>query len=86
MYELCCDMIELLLGMSEIYGRPNGDNPMRPPLDDEEDYLPDERDNPPDDEHSPHDWNLASQNDDYAENSLQMNGTRSGSYGNSKSK
>jgi hypothetical protein len=23
MYELCCDMIDLLINMSEIYGRPN---------------------------------------------------------------
>jgi hypothetical protein len=27
MYELCCDMIDLLINMSEIYGRPN-DNDM----------------------------------------------------------
>ena len=83
MYELCCDMIELLLGMSEIYGRPNGENPMRVDDEDDDEYLPDERDNQPDDEHSPHEWNLASQNDDYAENSVQMNGTQSSSYGNS---
>ncbi|CAF4038804.1 unnamed protein product [Rotaria sp. Silwood1] len=25
MYELCCDMIDLLINMSQIYGRPNGD-------------------------------------------------------------
>ena len=24
MYELCCDMIDLLINMSEIYGQPNG--------------------------------------------------------------
>ena len=80
-------MIELLLGMSEIYGRPNGENPMRPPLDDpdDDDYLPDERENAQDDEHSPRDWNLANQNDEFAENSVQMNGARSESYGNSKS-
>ncbi len=24
MYELCCDMIDLLINMSEIYGKPNG--------------------------------------------------------------
>jgi hypothetical protein len=26
MYELCCDMIDLLINMSEIYGQPNGNN------------------------------------------------------------
>lgn len=24
MYELCCDMIDLLINMSQIYGKPNG--------------------------------------------------------------
>ncbi len=26
MYELCCDMIDLLINMSEIYGQPSGDS------------------------------------------------------------
>ena len=26
MYELCCDMIDLLINMSEIYGQPNFEN------------------------------------------------------------
>lgn len=26
MYELCCDMIDLLINMSEIYGQPNGND------------------------------------------------------------
>lgn len=26
MYELCCDMIDLLINMSEIYGQPNGNH------------------------------------------------------------
>jgi hypothetical protein len=26
MYELCCDMIDLLINMSEIYGQPNGNS------------------------------------------------------------
>jgi hypothetical protein len=85
MYELCCDMIDLLINMSEIYGQPNGDN-IRTINDDDEDdeYVPEERENLNDDDtNEQHEWNIDAQNDDYDENNVHITGLRSNSYLNS---
>jgi hypothetical protein len=79
MYELCCDMIDLLINMSEIYGKPNENN-IRSLNDDDEDdeqCINDEQYN------EPHEWNIESLDDD-DENNVQMNGLRGNSYMNSK--
>jgi hypothetical protein len=88
MYELCCDMIDLLINMSEIYGQPNGSNNVRSPIDDnddedDEDYINYEREHLHDDNSEPHEWNLAGQDDGYDENSVHLNGSASHSYGSS---
>jgi hypothetical protein len=85
MYELCCDMIDLLINMSEIYGQPNENN-LRTINDDDDDeeYLNEERENlNGDDNNEQHEWNIETQNDDYDENNIHINGIRSGSYVNS---
>jgi len=84
MYELCCDMIDLLINMSEIYGQPNGNN-LRSidDEDDEEEYL-NERENLTDDDNEQHEWNIDAQIDEYGGDNVQINGLRSTSYNNSK--
>jgi hypothetical protein len=84
MYELCCDMIDLLINMSEIYGKPNGNN-LRSidDEDDEEEYL-NERENLTDDDNEQHEWNIDAQTDEYGGDNVQINGLRSSSYNNSK--
>ncbi|UJR33125.1 hypothetical protein I4U23_020582 [Adineta vaga] len=84
MYELCCDMIDLLINMSEIYGQPN-DNKLgivHDDDDDDEEYI-DERETLNDDENEQHEWNLEDQNDVYDENNVHLNDLRSNSYINS---
>ena len=78
MYELCCDMIDLLINMSEIYGQPNGNN--QPTIndddDDDEEYLSHERENfHDDDDNEQHEWNVDTQNDD-DEQRIQINNLR----------
>lgn len=77
MYELCCDMIDLLINMSEIYGQPNGNNlrTLHDDDDDDEDYFSNERENFQDDDNEQHEWNLDTQNDD--DEQMQMNNLRS---------
>ncbi|CAF1252118.1 unnamed protein product [Rotaria sordida] len=85
MYELCCDMIDLLINMSEIYGQPSENN-MRRLSDDDEDedeYVNEEDENNQGDNSEQHEWNLVAQNDDYNENNVQINGSRKDSYLNS---
>ena len=85
MYELCCDMIDLLINMSEIYGQPNGNNIRT--IDDEdedEEYL--ERDNLNDEDNEQHEWNIEAQTEECDDENMQINGLRSNSYINSKLK
>jgi hypothetical protein len=85
MYELCCDMIDLLINMSEIYGKPNGNNIriIDDEDDDDQEYLNDERENLNDDDNEQHEWNIEAQTDDCDDDNVQMNGLRSNSYINS---
>jgi hypothetical protein len=88
MYELCCDMIDLLINMSEIYGQPNGNNTNNiRTIDDEdedEEYLNDERENLNDDDNEQHEWNIEAQTEDCDDEHVQINGLRSNSYLHSK--
>ncbi|CAF0744814.1 unnamed protein product [Rotaria sp. Silwood1] len=86
MYELCCDMIDLLINMSEIYGQPSENNMRRLTDDDDEDedeYLNEEYENNQGDNTEQQEWNLVAQNEDYNENNIQINGSRKNSYLNS---
>jgi hypothetical protein len=87
MYELCCDMIDLLINMSEIYGQPNGNN-IRTIHDDDDDegYLNEERENLNDDDNNNehHAWNIETQTEYCEDDNVQINGLRSNSYLNSK--
>jgi hypothetical protein len=80
MYELCCDMIDLLINMSEIYGQPNGSNNIRTIDDEDEDeeYL--ERENLNDEDNEQHEWNIETQTDDCDDENIQINGLRTNSY------
>jgi len=86
MYELCCDMIDLLINMSEIYGQPNGNN-IRTIHDDDDDegYLNEERENLNDDDNNTehHAWNIETQTEYCEDDNVQINGLRSNSYLNS---
>ena len=93
MYELCCDMIDLLINMSEIYGKPNKNNvrAIQDDDDDDEEYIneranlnDDDDDDDDDDEHH-HEWNIESPNETYDENNVPLNEIRSNSYVNSMS-
>ena len=88
-------MIDLLINMSEIYGQPNGNSSGRSLTDDDEDDdeheddeeeedINDEREHLHDDEREQHDWNPTSQQNGYEGNSLPVNGSRSGSFVQSK--
>lgn len=88
MYELCCDMIDLLINMSEIYGQPNENSSGRSLVDDDDedrddedgdDDINDEREHLHDDERE-QDWNLTGQQNGYEENSHPVNGSRSNSF------
>lgn len=87
MYELCCDMIDLLINMSEIYGQPNGNNALRTNDEEDEDdeYLNEGRENYHEEDNEHHEWNLDTQNEYGEDDSVHMNGVRSNSYLNSKS-
>ncbi|CAF3146069.1 unnamed protein product [Rotaria socialis] len=82
MYELCCDMIDLLINMSEIYGQPNEDGSQRVTDDDDddedEDYFNDGSDH-----NQGHEWNIVTQNDEYDENNIPLNSSRKSSFVNS---
>jgi hypothetical protein len=85
MYELCCDMIDLLINMSEIYGQPNGNNIRTIDDEDEDDeYL--ERDNLNDEDNEQQEWNIETQTEECDDDNMQINGLRSNSYLNSKLK
>ena len=59
MYELCCDMIDLLINMSEIYGQPNGTNIRTindEDDDEEEEYINEEPENINDDDNEQQEW------------------------------
>lgn len=87
MYELCCDMIDLLINMSEIYGQPNGNNALRTTdeEDEDEEYLNEGRENLPEEDSEHQEWNLDTQNE-YGDDDQQIhtNGITSNSYLNSK--
>ncbi len=87
MYELCCDMIDLLINMSEIYGQPNENNirTINDDDDEEEEGYIHERECINDDDNEQQEWNLETQSDVYDENNLQLNGIESHSYINSMS-
>ncbi|CAF2407461.1 unnamed protein product [Rotaria sp. Silwood2] len=84
MYELCCDMIDLLINMSEIYGQPSENNIRRSADDDddedEDEYLNEEYENNHGDNTEQQEWNMVAQNEEYNENNLQINGSRKSSY------
>ncbi|CAF1229841.1 unnamed protein product [Adineta steineri] len=82
MYELCCDMIDLLINMSEIYGKPNDDNvrTINDDDDDDDDEYINERENLNNDDNEQHEWNIDTQNDPYDENNVQVNDLRNNSY------
>jgi hypothetical protein len=84
MYELCCDMIDLLINMSEIYGQPNRNNIRTiDDEDDDEEYINEERENLNDDDNEQHEWNVEAQTEECDDDNLQINGLRSNSYLNS---
>ena len=88
MYELCCDMIDLLINVSEIYGQPNGNNVQSNPdgegedTHEERENLSDDDEDEDDDDDSPaqRNWNLATDPDDYDDEQTQLNGLRSQSF------
>ena len=87
MYELCCDMIDLLINMSEIYGQPNGNSALRTTdeEDEDEECLNEDREHFHEDDNEHHEWNLEGQNEYGDDENVHINGVRNNSYLNSKS-
>ena len=79
MYELCCDMIDLLINMSEIYGQPNEDNIRKIDDEEEDDEISDDIESvnegleniDGDDSRGQREWDLQSQSN----SGIQINGS-----------